>query len=811
MLYNYLKIGLRNLLRQRGFTVLNVMGLALGIASVLLIYRMVTYELSFNKDFANSDRIVRVVTTEVGADGEKFYTRGMPLSAMNVVKTTVPQFVYTAKIKEAWPTVIVPNMTGGAALKKFNMGQNNVGLFVEPEFCQIFDFQWIAGDKNNTLKAPNTVVLSKEMAGKCFDSSEKAMGQTLLIDNEPMVVEGIIQTPPINCHFPVQVFISYATILSDKKKYEYNEDWGNTSSNDQLFGLLQNADAMAAANTLVAEVGKVEYAMSGGGQIQSKSHHLQPLSELHYDDRFGTFATPVVSKNRLWILSFIGILILAMACFNFINLSTAMAMRRAKEIGVRKSLGGSRAILFGQFMSETALVVLFSVVLGAFIAGVTAPLLQYISDVPADLPFLGQVNILLFLAGLAVVMTVFSGFYPSLVLAGFNPVRALKNDVSNGSMGGVSLRKGLVVLQFTIAQVLIVGTIITLSQMNYLQNMDLGFKKDLIYTFGISGDSLSQSKMDGFKQQLLQIPGVESAAFGNDQPSSGSTWSTNFAIGRGSEDQKFNTSIKFCDADYQKTYGLELVAGRWLEPSDTSKEYIVNMTLLKKSGITNPEEALQMEVRLGRNQWRKVVGVVKDFHSHSAHNELEPIVISCSKKRFYTAGVEIEPKNMVATTAAIQRAFDNTYPEQVFDATYFDESIANFYTSENRFSDTCKGFAFLAIVISCLGLFGLATHAAQQRKKEIGVRKVLGASVASVIGLLAKDFLKLVLVAIVFSVPIAWYGMKNWLSEFVYRIDMEWWMFAAAGLSAMAIAFMTVSFQSIKAAMMNPVQSLRSE
>ena len=204
------------------------------------------------------------------------------------------------------------------------------------------------------------------------------------------------------------------------------------------------------------------------------------------------------------------------------------------------------------------------------------------------------------------------------------------------------------------------------------------------------------------------------------------------------------------------------------------------MTLLKKSGITNPEEALQMEVRLGRNQWRKVVGVVKDFHSHSAHNELEPIVISCSKKRFYSAGVKIEPKNMVATTAAIQRAFDNTYPEQVFDATYFDESIANFYTSENRFSDTCKGFAFLAIVISCLGLFGLATHAAQQRKKEIGVRKVLGASVASVIALLAKDFLKLVLVAIVFSVPIAWYGMKNWLSEFVYRIDMEWWMFAAA-------------------------------
>jgi hypothetical protein len=259
MLYNYLKIGLRNLLRQRGFTVLNVMGLALGIASVLLIYRMVTYELSFNKDFAHSDRIVRVVTTEVGADGEKYYTRGMPISAMTAIKTTVPQLAYTAKTKEAWPTVIVPNMTGGAAVKKLNMGPNKISFFVEPEFCQIFDFQWLAGDKNTALKSPNTIVLNKEMATKCFDSWEKAMGQTLLIDNEPMVVEGIIQTPPINCDFPIEVLISYATLLSDKKKYEYIEDWGNTSSNDQLFGLLQSTDAMIPANALVAEVGKVEY------------------------------------------------------------------------------------------------------------------------------------------------------------------------------------------------------------------------------------------------------------------------------------------------------------------------------------------------------------------------------------------------------------------------------------------------------------------------------------------------------------------------------------------------------------------------
>ncbi len=811
MLYNYLKIGLRNLQRHKGFTALNVLGLALGIAAVLLIYRMVTYELSFNQNFAQSDRIVRIVTTEVALDGEKGYTRGMPIAAMNAVRSTIPQFVALAKTKEYWPTVLVPNPTGGPALKKFTMGPGKISFFVEPEFTQIFDFKWLAGDPNTVLKAPNTIVVSSDMAEKCFGKWENALGQTLLLDNDPMTIQGVVAAPPINSDFPIQVLVSYATILSNKEKYEYNEDWGNTSSNDQLFGLLQNKDQMEAVNALVGQVGQVEYRENGSGQNQSKGHSLQPLSELHYDDRYGTSATPVVSKSRLWILSFIGLLVLAMACFNFINLSTAMAIRRAKEVGVRKSLGGSRGTLFSQFMSETALIVLFSIVLGATMAWLASPLLKYISDVPPELPFLSQSNVLVFLGVVAVTMTLFSGFYPALVLAGFNPVRALKNDTTARSVGGVSLRKGLVVLQFTIAQALIIGTIITLSQLDYIRNMDLGFSKDLIYTFNINGDSLSQSKMATMKQRILQIPGVETFAYGNDQPSSGSTWATNFAIGRGSEDQKFNTALKFCDADYQKTYGLQLVAGRWLEPSDTSKEFIVNMTLLKKAGISNPEEALQMEMRLGRNRWRKVVGVVKDFHSHSVHNELEAITISSNLKRFYSAGVKIKPQNMTATAAAIQQVFDETYPEQVFDAVYFDESVADFYTAENRFSDTCKGFAFLAILISCLGLFGLATHAAQQRTKEIGVRKVLGASVASVVNLLAKDFLKLVLLAIVFATPLAWWAMRNWLSDFAYRIDIQWWMFAVSGLAALLIAFLTVSFQSVRAAVANPVKSLRSE
>jgi len=811
MLTNNLKLALRNLRAQKGFALLNILGLAVGIAAVLLIFRMVHYELSFNKNFQNYERIVRIVTKDVGLDGEESFTRGLPLPAMSVVKSTVPQLAVTSKIKEYWPTVLVPNPTGGPALKKFSIAQEKISFFVEPEFFQIFDFQWLSGDKNTALKEPNTLVLTQTMAERCFGKWENALGQTLLIENDPMTVQGVVADAPVNCDLPINLVLSYSTLLGNKEKYEYHEDWGSTSSNDQQFGLLADASQFQTANNLVKQVGQKEYAEQGSGSRSTREHHLQAFSELHYDDRYGTSATHVISKSRLWVLSSIGFLVLLMACFNFINLSTAQALRRSKEVGVRKALGGSRGNLFGQFMFETALVVLFSLLVGTFLAWVTSPLLEQISEVPTELPFLSQPIVFAFLSVLGISVTLLSGFYPAMILAGFNPIRALKNDASDRSIGGSSVRKGLVVFQFMIAQALVVGTIITLGQLDYVRNMDLGFKKDLVYTFGINGDSLSQSKLAGLKQRLQQIPGVESVAFGSDQPASGSTWANNFAFGRGTEDQKFSTTMKFCDADFQKTYGLELLAGRWLEPSDTAKEYVVNETMLKKVGIKNPEEALGKEVRTGRNQWRPVVGVVKDFHAHSAHRTVEPLLMTNSLKRMYSAGVKITPKNISATTAAIQQEFDATYPEQVFDPTFFDESIAEFYIAENRFSATCKGFGLLAIFISCLGLLGLAAHAAQRRTKEIGVRKVLGASTLGITGLLAKDFLKLVIIAIIIASPIAYYFMDKWLADFAYRIDIQWWMFVTAGVGAIVVATCTVAIQSAKAALANPVKSLRSE
>ncbi|MDX1913502.1 MAG: ABC transporter permease [Saprospiraceae bacterium] len=811
MISNHLKIAFRNLQRQKGFTALNVLGLAVGIAAVLLIYRIVRYELSFNQHFNHYDRIVRVVTSERTREGGVEPSVCIPIPAMEAMRQSVPQFEAMCRVREAWPNIIVPNPAGGPPLKKFSPQEDHpeLSFFAEPSFFRIFNLRWLAGDPATALNDLGSVVLSETMAKKCFDDWRMAMGKTLLLDNlVPVTVKGVVEDMPVNCDLPFNALISYATLKPNAHLYFYDEEWGACSSNNQVYAMLGDAGQLESANAALAKVGEKEYSENG---YRSKYHELQPMPTLHYDERYHTSSGQLTPKSRLWVLASIGILILVMACFNFINLTTAQASLRAKEVGVRKTLGGDRGRLIGQFMSETALVVAFSVMLGGMLAFVGAPLLKHISDVPDQHPFFSDPALWAFLGTTALAVTLFAGLYPAAVLSGFNPIQALKSNVQQGKSGGVFLRKSLVVLQFFIAQALVIGAIVIIGQLDYVRSRDLGFDKNLVYTFPMNSDSATIARQQTLKNRLLEIAAVEAVSLCSDQPSSGNTWSSNFRFGTHSDDEPFNTSLKFCDADWQKTYGFRLRAGRWLEPSDTMREAIVNETMLRKLGISQPEEAVGQNIRLGGRRVMKVVGVVEDFHTHSLREEHEPTLIT-TRARFYSqVGIKMRPDNMEATTAAVQKIFDEILPEQVFDGSFLDESIANFYRNETRFSATCKGFGSLAIFISCLGLLGLAAHAAQRRTKEIGIRKVLGASVAGITGLLAKDFLKLVLVSFVLAVPIAYWFMQKWLADFAYRIDMQWWMFAVAGIAAVLIAFITVSFQSIKAALTNPVKSLRSE
>ena len=810
MLQNYLLIALRTLRKNRVYAAINIFGLAIGVAACLLLFRLVHYELSFNEQNRNYDRIVRIVThVKSEAEGEEFGA-GVPLLAMDAMQTTVSQFAAFARIHQAWPTITVPDGPGSMLGQKFNTNERHeIGAFIEPAFFKIFDFTWLAGDPETALGQPNSVVLKESMAKKCFGSWQSALGKTVIMDNlVTLVVRGVIAEQVPNSDFPFHVLISYETVKKYPEAYNYRPDWGSISSNDQAFALLNSSDQFAAAESQLSAIGQKEYS----GRRHVKTHHLQRLADLHFDDRYGSPGVYSIPKSRLTVLSAIGLLILAMACFNFINLATAQAAGRAREVGVRKTLGSSRSQLIRQFMSETTLIVLVAVGIGSVLAALLAPQLKRISDVPDTMAFLSDPIVLVFLAGLTVIISIISGAYPAFVLAGFNPARALKNDISSRSIGGVSLRKILVVSQFVIAQALIVGTLVVMSQLNFIRQKDLGFQPALAYTVvGISSDSSSLQRMETFKQKLLQLPAIEAVSFGSDVPSSGNNWSSNFALGRGADDAPFSTELKFADPDYFKTYGLRFVAGHGMTSSDTMREIVVNQTLLHKLGVMNPEEALTKEIRIGGGKWHQVVGVVEDFHQHSVHRPIAPLVISTRKQDYSTAGIKIRPENMDATIATIKQNFESTFPEQVYTGEFLDASIADFYRDEQRFSAMCKGFAGLAILISCLGLFGLASHMANQRTKEIGVRKVLGASVASITGLLARDFIKLVVIAIVIASPIAWWGMYKWLEDFVYHVDIHWWVFALAGLIAVAIAFLTISFQSIKAALMDPVKSLRSE
>lgn len=811
MFYNNLKIAFRALRKNKIYTIINIAGLTLGIAAALLIFRLVNYEYSFNKNFAKYDRIVRVVSESTRADGEPVFGTCIPIPAMDVMENKVSQFEAMSRIREMWSSLTISNPEGGAPLKKLGITPPETGFYVESEFFEIFDMEWLAGDPATALAEPNAIVLSESWAEKCFGAWQSATEETVLLDNlYPLVVKGVVKDLPDNSDFPIPYLVSYPTLKTHAEAFNYNADhWGSCSSNNQVYALLSEGTRPEDANTVLAQVGEEEYTDEAGNR--RRYHVVQPLSELHYDDRYGTSGSHRIEKSRLRVLSAIGILILIMACFNFINLATAQASLRAKEVGVRKTLGGLRGQLVGQFMTETGMIVLFSVVLGATLATLALPLLKHVSEVPDDLPFFSNLLIWAFLVIIALGVTLLAGLYPSLSLAGFKPVEALKANSSRRLMGGASLRKGLVVLQFAIAQALIVGSIITILQLDYIRSQDLGFKKDLIYTFSFNSDSATVARQSALKQRLEAIPSVQSVSFSTDQPFSGNTWSSNFRYASRPEDEPYSITQKFCDADYQETYGIELLAGRWFNPSDTMREAVVNMTLLRKLGISNPEKAVGQKIRLGGQRFLDITGVSEDFHTHSFRHDHEPLLMTTRKEYYWEAGIKIRPDDITATTAAVKTTFDDILPEQVFAGEFLDENIARFYEDDARLSATCKAFGLLAVLISCLGLFGLATHAAAQRIKEVGIRKVLGASVAGIVGLLSKDFLKLVILALLIATPIAWYLMSRWLEDFVYRIDIPWWVFVVAGVLAIGIAFLTVSYQSIRAALSNPVNSLKSE
>ncbi|RFZ84932.1 ABC transporter permease [Mucilaginibacter terrenus] len=808
MLQNYFKIAWRNIVRHKGYSFINIAGLSVGIGACLLIFVILQFELSFNTSFANYKNIYHIITQQKSEDGVA-YNPGVSVPAVEALRLDFPQVKFAAFNTSYGSQLTVPGADPGNAAnaKKFT---EQIGVFfMEPQFFDIFQQQWLQGSKD-VLKQPNMVVIDKSTATKYFGDWKDAMGKTLRMDNVlTLTVAGVIEDSPENSDFPLKVLVSYSTWKEHPADYNWDGTWDSLSSNHQVFAMLPDGlTAQQMDQRLIPFTAK----FSNDKKRVTKVHYLQPLSELHFDTSVGdTTGDHLTSKATIKTLSFIAILIIVMASINFINLSTAQSVGRSKEVGIRKVLGSSRKQLIFQVIGETALIVLFSVLIATALAKLALPQLKNVASVPDDIGIF-NIGTVLFLMIVFVAVILLSGIYPALVVSGFKPVLAIKNKITAASIGGIPLRRALVVAQFVIAQVLIIGTLVAVSQMDFVNKADLGFNKDALLILPGYTDSVSLTKIESFKQQLLQNPQVKSVSFASDAPSSDNNWGQNFYFNNSPNDPTFNTFVKYADADYFKTFGFKFAAGRGYEPSDTIRQVVVNETFIHKLGIQKAEDAIGKTVKLGgRGFWAPIVGVVKDFKTNSLRDAVKPIVISPRKKYESLAGVKIQTGNLNRTVADIKALWEQTYPEYAYTGYFLDENIAKFYQQENQLALVYKVFAGIAIFISCLGLYGLVSYMAVQRTKEVGVRKVLGASVTSIVLMFSKEFMILIAIAFLIAMPLAWYTMSEWLQNFAYRISLGAGVFVLAIVGSLGIAWLTVGYKAVKAALVNPVKSLRSE
>jgi putative ABC transport system permease protein len=809
MLKNYFKIAWRNIVRHKGYSIINISGLSVGIAACLLIFVVLQFELSFNTNFPNYKNIYHLVTQQFQDDGVN-YNPGVSVPAIDALRNDFPQVKFAALNSSYGSQLTVPgnDPTNGANDKKFT---ESIGVFfMEPQFFDIFKINWLSGSKD-VLAQPNMVVIDKSTATKYFGDWQSALGKTLKMDNLlTLKVAGIVDTQPNNSDFPLKVMVSYLTWKQHPKDYNYTSEWGSISSNHQIF--MKLPQTLSADNMNKQLVPFTKKYVENNRRKANRAHFLQPLSELHFDTRVGnTLGDHLTSKSTLRTLSFIAILIIVMASINFINLSTAQSVGRSKEVGIRKVLGSSRKQLILQVIGETSLIVIFSVILAIGIGKIALPYLKNIASVPDDIGLL-NIGSVLFLVVTMVVVILLSGVYPAMVVSGFKPVLAIKNKITAASIGGIPLRRALVVAQFAIAQLLIIGTIVAVNQMNYVNEADLGFNKNAVLILPGYTDSISLTKLDAFKQQLLQKPGVKSVSFASDAPSSDNNWGQNFYYNHSDKEFTYPTFLKYGDADYFKTFEMKFVAGHGYDQSDTARQAVVNETFVHKLGIQKVEDIIGKDVKLGGNgQWLPVVGVVKDFKTNSLRDAVKPIIITADKKVESQAGVKIETKNLSNTVAGLKQLWETTYPEYAYNGFFLDENIARFYQQENQLALVYKVFAGIAIFISCLGLYGLVSFMAVQRTKEVGVRKVLGASVFSIVFLFSKEFMILIIISFVIAMPTAWYMMSEWLQNFAYRIPLTAGVFVLAIAASVTIAWLTVGYKAVRAALVNPVKSLRSE
>ena len=815
MLRNYFLTALRNFWRNKTFSLINIVGLAIGISASLVIFLLVQYDLSFDKFEKDSTRIYRVVVDGTN-DGNAFHM-GCVTEVMVSRTNGVPGLDLVAAFRTLDETRITTPSPDAAHPLKLHKQEDVV--VADESYIKLLGYTWLAGSPATALKQPYQVVLTEKNANRYYAHTNYSdiIGKPITIDDTVQaVVTGIVKDLPGNSDFYFGTIISRPTWYTTRMKPQSFGRYGSTNSADQIFIKLS-----PGANPALVKA-QLDKAYHGDGKPDPKARFkvtigIQPLSDLHFDPDYGVFdQSRQASRTTLNGLLAVASFLLLLACINFINLTTAQASQRAKEIGIRKTMGSQRRQLIFQFLSETFVLTLLATILSLLLMPF---LLKMFSDfIPADFHFnlLQQPTIIVFLLVLIGIVTILSGIYPALVLSGFKPILVLKNQAyaNTGKSRSAWLRKSLTVFQFVIAQVFIIATLLVGKQISYALNKDLGFKQDAIGYFRISNTS-NATKSTALLNKLKAIPGVALTSVSSDIPSSGGTMSQSSKFIDGKKEVEQNLQMKLGDSNYIRMYGFHLLAGTTPPQSDTTNAVVINETYLHILGYQDPEKVLGKQItNFSGNP--HIVGVIADFHPHSLHDPIKPLVICNGTKDQGVINVALRPRtadgsNWATTLAAMEKTFHAIYPDDDYEYHFVDDSIAKFYTAEKNIAKLLAWATGLTIFISCLGLLGLVIYITNQRTKEIGVRKVIGATVTQLILLLSRDFLKLIGLAILIALPISWWGSRKWLDNFVYKTTLSWWVFAAGGATLLLIALIILCIRTLRAALANPVTALRSE
>jgi len=824
MLKNYFTIAIRNFWKQKIFSLINVSGLAIGISAALVIYLLVQFEFRFEKFRKDNDRIYRVITDMTFPGESLFRNSGVPMPMPKAVRSDLTGIEAVTHFVTAWETKVSVPVAGSQSPAEFKR-QTNI-IYADEFYFSLFESDWLAGSKQTALRDPYQVVLTEERAKTYFGNlpANNIIGKQITYDDSiKTTVSGIVKDQTEKAtDFRFKEFISLATVMATGLKDHFgSDDWGSINSSSQCFVKLKKGTKPEQLNTQFPML-REKYRDKKEQEKDDTKHRLQSLNDIHFNADYGSFDNVgrQAHKPTLYGLLAVALFLLLLGCINFINLTTAQAAQRAKEVGIRKTLGSGKRELIFQFLSETFILTFLATILSI---AILPWLLKIFSDfIPPEINFnsINQPHVWIFLLLLILVMTAFSGFYPAMVLTKFKPVTVLKNQLHEGTTKSRKawLRKSLTVTQFVIAQFLVIATLVVSKQINFSLNKELGYKKDAIVYFRTEWNFFSDKPDDrrfALLEKIKQMPEVEKVSLSSNSPAHQGASSTTMKVDNGKKEVELMTETMMADPGYFDIYKLKLVAGRLPAQSDTLKEYLVNESFTRSFGFANPIDAIGKTVFRDKKSV-PIVGVLKDFHTKSTHEPIKPLAYSSVEKSSYVINMALKsesgsPGMWKAALGKVEKEFKKIYPEDDFKYYFFDETIAAFYKKEQDVSRLLKWSAGLCIFISCLGLLGLVIYTTNTRTKEIGVRKVLGASVVQIVSLLSKDLLSLVLIAFVIATPLAWLAMNNWLQDFAYRTNISWWVFAACGISMLAIALVLLSIRTVRAALTNPVKSLRTE